>query len=270
MSHHPFTDSHCHLASYKFASTELQEIVDRASDHGIHRMITLATSLEDIPEHTAITERFSNVYSALGIHPCDVHQTPDDYLSTLKDLAKHPKCKAIGETGLDYFHPAPEGWTDADYHARQRSFLRQHFQLAAELGKNIVIHTRDKTGKQSLDDAVDIYREFANDVQAVFHCFLGPWENASAILELGGYLSYTGIATFKKATDTLDAAIKTPADRIMVETDSPYLAPVPHRGKRNEPAFTSHIANHIAEARGLSLETFSQITEENVNRFFKF
>ncbi len=265
-----FTDSHCHLASHKFPAEEIDALLLRAKENNIHRMVTLATSLEDIPHNIALTEQHDNVFSALGIHPCDVHQTPEDFLSQLRDYAQHPKCVAIGETGLDYFHPAPNGWTDEAYHLRQRDYLRQHFQLAAELGKNIVIHTRDKTGKQSLDDAVAIYSEFSDKVTAVFHCFLGPRENAKAILDLGGYLSYTGIATFKKATDTLDAAVHTPDDRIMVETDSPYLAPTPHRGKRNEPSFTIHIAEHLAQAKGLSLEEFSQITENNVNKFFKF
>lgn len=264
-----FTDSHCHLASHKFEAAEMDDIIQRAADNGIHRMITLATCLDDIPDHQQLTEQYPQVFCALGIHPCDVHQTPDDYITTLKEHAKHPKCVAIGETGLDYFHPAPDSWTETDYHARQRQFLREHFQLAAELGKNIVIHTRDKSGKQSLDDAVEIYREFADRVTAVFHCFLGPWENALPILELGGYLSYTGIATFKKATDTLHAATKTPSDRIMVETDSPYLAPTPHRGKRNEPSFTTHTAQHIATARDITIAEFSQITERNAERFYK-
>ncbi len=264
-----FTDSHCHLASHKFEASEMDEIIQRAEDNGIHRMVTLATCLEDIPDHIKLSEQYPQVFCALGIHPCDVHQTPDNYLSILREYAQHPRFVAIGETGLDYFHPAPEGWTDTDYHARQRKLLREHFQLAADLGKNIVIHTRDKSGKQSLDDAVEIYREFAAKVTAVFHCFLGPWENAQPILELGGYLSYTGIATFKKATDTLDAAINTPSNRIMVETDSPYLAPTPHRGKRNEPSFTLHTASHIAEARDLSLAEFSELTERNAEQFYK-
>lgn len=264
-----FTDSHCHLASHRFSAEEISELIQNAERSSIHRMITLATCLDDIPQNLKLAEQYSQVFAAVGIHPCDVHQTPDDYITKLTDYAKHPRCVAIGETGLDYFHPAPDGWTNEDYHQRQRHFLRDHFQLAADLGKNIVIHTRDKSGKQSLDDAIDIYTEFSDRVTAVFHCFLGPWDYAQPILDLGGYLSYTGIATFKKATETLDAAKQTPANRIMVETDAPYLAPVPHRGKRNEPAFTSHTAAHIAKERGESLAQFSEITEENVANFFK-
>lgn len=265
------TDSHCHLASHKFPAEEIPALIQRAADNGIHRMVTLATCLDDIQDNIDLTEKYPQIHTAIGIHPCDVHQTPDDYMESVRKFVTHPKCCAIGETGLDYFHPAPVGWTDSDYHARQREFLHHHFQLAAEHGKNIVIHTRDKTGHASLDDAVEIYRQYADKVSAVFHCFLGPWENPNVktILDLGAYLSYTGITTFKKAIATLDAAIQTPADRIMVETDSPYLAPTPHRGKRNEPAYTLHTATIIAAARGVTLEEFTATTEQNVSRFFK-
>jgi TatD DNase family protein len=266
----PITDSHCHLASHKFSHAELEQIILNAKAAGIHRMVTLATSLEDCPNNVAICETFPEVFCAIGIHPCDVHQTPDNYLAPLTEFASHPKCVAIGETGLDYFHPAPEGWTDDKYHQRQRDFLRQHFQLAKDLGKNIVIHTRDKSGYQSLHDSLDIYQEFSSDVHAVFHCFLGPWENAQRIIELGGYVSFTGIATFKSAKDCIAAAVQAPAGRMMVETDSPYLAPTPHRGKRNEPAFTQLVAQKIAEARGESIQAFSTHTEMSVNTFFNF
>jgi TatD DNase family protein len=266
----PLTDSHCHLASHKFSHSELEQIILNAKASGIHRMVTLATSLEDSPHNIAICETFPEVFCAIGIHPCDVHETPDNYLDPLREFALHPKCVAIGETGLDYFHPAPEGWTDESYHQRQRDFLRQHFQLAKELGKNIVIHTRDKSGYQSLHDSLDIYQEFSSDVIAVFHCFLGPWENAQRIIELGGYVSFTGIATFKSAKDCIAAAIQAPAGRMMVETDSPYLAPTPHRGKRNEPAFTQLVAQTIADARAESIQAFSKHTEMSVNTFFNF
>lgn len=264
------TDSHCHLASHKFSHSELEQIILNAKASGIHRMVTLATSLEDSPSNIAICETFPEVFCAIGIHPCDVHETPDNYLDRLREFALHPKCVAIGETGLDYFHPAPDGLTDESYHQRQRDFLRQHFQLAKELGKNIVIHTRDKSGYQSLHDSLDIYQEFSSDVIAVFHCFLGPWENAQRIIELGGYVSFTGIATFKSAKDCIAAAVQAPAGRMMVETDAPYLAPTPHRGKRNEPAFTQLVAQTIADARSESIQAFSKHTEMSVNTFFNF
>lgn len=266
-----FTDSHCHLASHQFPPEEIPALLDRAHANGIHRIITISTSLEDIPKNLHLAETYPQIHSTIGIHPCNVHYTPDNYLDTLITHINHPKFCAIGETGLDYFHPAPDGWTDNDYHTRQREFLHQHFQLAADHGKNIIIHTRDKTGHASLHDAVEIYRHYASKVAAVFHCFLGPWENPNVktILDLGGYFSYGGIATFKNATATLDAAKLTPSDRIMLETDSPYLAPTPHRGQRNEPSYTLHTATTIATAKDITLQQLATLTEQNVNRFFK-
>ncbi len=271
------TDSHCHLASHKFPAEEVPALIQRAKENGIHRLITLATSLKDLDENITLANTYPQIFAAIGIHPCDVHITPDRYLEELKqrltDASNKKNICAIGETGLDYFHPAPieGGLSTEEYHARQRALLHQHFQLAAEHGKNIVIHTRDKESQQSLDDAVEIYKKYADQVHAVFHCFLGPWTlpQVQTILDLGGYLSYTGITTFKKAANTLQAAALTPADRIMVETDSPYLAPTPHRGKRNEPAYTLHTAQVIAKARGISIEELAAITEQNVNTFFK-
>lgn len=263
------TDSHCHLASQKFTPEELENIVQRAKDQGVTRMITLATNLSDCPTNIEISENFPEVYCAIGIHPCDVHSAPDNYLETLERYARHPRCVAIGETGLDYFHPAPEGMTDLDYHQRQRDFLRQHFELAKKLNKNIVIHTRDRAGKKSLDDSLSIYAEFANEVQAVFHCFLGPWENATRIIELGGIVSFTGITTFKSAKDTLAAAVKAPLGSFMIETDSPYLAPNPHRGKRNEPAYIGNIAEFLATMRGITIAELAAHTETTVDYFFK-
>ena len=265
----PFTDSHCHLASHKFAPEELPGLLARAREAGIHRLVTLSTNLEDIPVNLALAERFPEVFACIGIHPCDVQDTPDDFLETLRGLAGHSKVAALGETGLDYYHPAPEGWSEEDYHQRQRDFLRAHFALAAEAGLNVVIHTRDRTGSASLEDALAIYRDFHTTVTAVFHCFPGPYALAEPILELGGMISFTGIATFKNAADCLDSAIRSPVDRFMLETDAPYLAPVPHRGQRNEPAFSIHTARAIAAAREVPLDQLARETEANVERFFR-
>lgn len=263
-----FTDSHCHLASHKFSPGELNDIIARAREHGIHRIITLATNLDDCPANLLIAEQHPEVYACTGIHPCDVHETPDNFLATLETHARHPRCVAIGETGLDYYHPAPDGWTDHHYHQRQRDFLEQHFQLAAKLGKNIVIHTRDRKGDTSLQDAISIYRRHSDQVRAVFHCFPFPIDAAEPILELGGLISFTGIATFKNAATVLDTATRCPAGSFMLETDSPYLAPAPHRGKRNEPAFTRHTAEAIAKARNESLDELSAHTEATVESFY--
>ena len=264
------TDSHCHLASHKFPKDEIGEIITRAKEHGVTRMVTLATNLEDCPDNLHIAENHPGVFSCIGIHPCDVHETPDNYLPQLESFARHPRCVAIGETGLDYYHPAPDGWTDEQYHARQREFLNQHFELAARLEKNIVIHTRDRSGDASLQDAIAIYRKHAEHVHAVFHCFPFSFEQAEPILELGGLISFTGIATFKNAATVLNTATRCPSGSFMVETDSPYLAPVPHRGKRNEPAFTRFTAECIAQARGESLDELADHTEATVTTFYKF
>ena len=263
-------DSHCHLASHKFPADELSEIILRANELGVTRMVTLATSLADASVNLKIAAQYPEVFAAVGIHPCDVQETPDDYISEMEKLAIHPRCVAIGETGLDYYHPAPDGWTEENYHSRQRDFLEQHFQLAAKFEKNIVTHTRDLTGDASLQDALTIYRKYAKQVRAVFHCFPFSYDAAEPILELGGLISFTGIVTFKNAASVLDTATRCPAGSFMVETDSPYLAPVPHRGKRNEPGFTRFTAETIAEARNETLSQLSEHTSQTAREFYKF
>ncbi|MGJ8723102.1 MAG: TatD family hydrolase [Roseibacillus sp.] len=264
------TDTHCHLASHKFAESELPELVARAKEGGVNRMVTLATEEEDIPRNVAIAESFSEVYACVGIHPCDVHETRDDFEEMVRPHLSNKRVAGIGETGLDYYHPAPEGWSEEDYHARQRDFLRRHFELAKESGLNVVIHTRDKSGTASFDDALAIYGDFHEEVQAVFHCFPGPYELAERILEAGGLVSFTGVATFKNAALCLDSARRVPLDRMMVETDSPYLAPVPHRGKRCEPSYVAQTAQRIAEARAITLDELVVGTEAVCERFFRF
>lgn len=264
----PLTDSHCHLASHKFSPDELDELISRARDHDVKRIVTLATCLDDCIENLAIAEQYPEVYACVGIHPCDVHQTSDHYMEQLQTHATHPRCVAIGETGLDYYHPAPDDWSGEDYHARQREFLCQHFELARQLGKNIVIHTRDRSGEASLRDAIEIYRRYADHTRAVFHCFPFSMEAAQPILDLGGLISFTGIATFKNAAAVLQTARQCPAGSFMLETDAPYLAPVPHRGKRCEPAFTSFTAQVIADARGETLAELAAHTEATANQFY--
>lgn len=263
-------DSHCHLGSHKFSHEEMGDIITRACDHGVTRMVTLATNLEDASSNLSIANQYPEVFAAIGIHPCDVHQTPDNYLTELERLAKNPRCVAIGETGLDYYHPAPDGWTDDSYHARQREFLDQHFHLAAKLGKNIVIHTRDRSGDTSLQDALTIYRKHAQNVRAVFHCFPFDYHSAEPLIQLGGLVSFTGIATFKNAAIVLDTATRCPVGSFMLETDAPYLSPVPHRGQRNEPAFTRYTAEAVALSRGETLEQLAQHTSETAQLFYQF
>jgi TatD DNase family protein len=264
------TDSHCHLASRAFAGEDPAAILQRAAQQGVTRALTLATSLDDFDANLDLATTFPSVHACLGIHPCDVHQAPDDFANVLSPLLCRPEVAAVGETGLDYYHPAPAGWTEESLRERQRSFLRQHFRLAAAAGLNLVIHTRDRSGDASLLDALAIYGDFATDVRAVFHCFPGPIESAAAIFELGGMISIGGVATFKKADACLAAARLCPAGSLMLESDSPYLAPVPHRGERNEPAFVRHTAEFIATTRGESLDQLAAHTSAAADAFFRF
>lgn len=264
------TDSHCHLASGKFPASEIPDLLTRAQEAGVYRLVTLATDEEDIPKNVALAEEFEEVFACVGIHPCDVHEARDDFESALQPHLANPRVVAIGETGLDYFHPAPDGFSEEQYHERQRDFLRRHFDLAKQSKLGVVIHTRDRAGTVSLDDALAIYQDYSSDVQAVFHCFPGPYELAQRVLAAGALVSFTGVATFKNAAACLDTARQVPIDKMMVETDSPYLAPVPHRGQRCEPAFVADTARRIAEAKAMTLHELAEATDQVCNQFFRF
>ena len=262
------TDSHCHLASSRFSDEERAEIVSRAVEAGVHRMVTLSTCLEDVGKNLELAND-PRVMATIGIHPCDVHNAPDDAVERLAAHAADPRVCAIGETGLDYFHPAPDGWDDETYRSRQRDFLERHFELAACSGLNVVIHTRDKEGRGSFEDALAIYKRYSDRVRAVFHCFISEWELAEKVIAAGGLVSFGGVATFRNAALVKEAVKAAPAGTFMLETDSPYLAPEPMRGKRNEPAFAMHVAEAIAVLRGESLEELAAHTEAAAERFFR-
>jgi TatD DNase family protein len=262
------TDSHCHLASHRFSPTEIPDLLARARSAGVTRMISLATSLEDVAANLSIAEDPA-VHTCIGIHPCDVHHAPDDATARLAGFINDPRVCGIGETGLDYYHPAPDGWEVENFRERQRRFLHQHFELAAASGLNIVIHTRDQEGNASFEDALAIYGGYHTSMRAVFHCFIGPWENAKRVLDLGGLVSFGGVATFRTASQVRDTASKCPAGTFMIETDSPYLAPEPHRGKRNEPSFSKNTAERLAELRGESVEQLALHTSAAASRFFR-
>ncbi len=262
-------DSHCHLGSHKFSRDEIPELIARAHKNGVTRLITLATGEDDISTNLQIAHDHPEVSACIGIHPCDVHETRDDFEALLSPHLSDPKVAAMGETGLDYFHPAPEGWTEESYHARQRDFLRRHFDLAQSAGLNLVIHTRDRSGSASFEDALAIYSEYAEQVRAVFHCFPGPPQLAARVIAAGGLISFTGIATFKNAQDVVDTVKSTPPGSFMLETDAPYLAPEPQRGKRCEPSFTRHTAEAIAQLRGLEVSELARETSEVAQQFFR-
>jgi len=263
------TDTHCHLASTRFAQEEHAEIIRRALEAGVSRMVTLATCMDDIAPNLKLAEH-PCVMAAIGIHPCAVHHAPDDAVELLAALAGDPRVCAIGETGLDYFHPAPVGWSESDYRKRQSDFLVRHFELAASSDLNIVIHTRDREGRESFEDALAIYTRFADRVCAVFHCFVSEWDLAEKVITLGGLVSFGGVATFRNAELVKEAVKRCPPRSFMLETDAPYLAPEPLRGKRNEPSFAMHVAEAVAALRGEALEQLATHTEAAASKFFRW
>jgi TatD DNase family protein len=264
------TDSHCHLASHRFDPAEVPALIDRAKHAGVSRMVSLVTGLDDLQANLSIAAAHPEVAICIGIHPCHVHEAPDDVMDHLRPLIADPRVCGIGETGLDYYHPAPDGWDEESFRKRQRDLLEQHFQLAAEAGLNVVIHTRDTAGDASFQDALAIYRRHAGRVRAVFHCFIGPEANAREVIALGGLVSFGGVATFKNASDVLATAVSLPSGSFMLETDSPYLAPMPHRGKRNEPSYVRHVVEHLAAARNERLEDLAATTSAAAGEFFRF
>jgi TatD DNase family protein len=263
------TDSHCHLASHRFAPEEIPALLERARAAGVTRLVTLATSLQDLHTNLAIADHPA-VHACIGIHPCDVHHAPDDATTQLAAFTSDLRVCAIGETGLDYYHPAPDGWSEETFQQRQRLFLHRHFQLAAAAGLNLVIHTRDREGCASFEDALAIYGDYHSSVRSVFHCFTGTWENARRVLDLGGLVSFGGVATFKTAHLVRDTALHCPPGTFMLETDAPYLAPEPHRGQRNEPSYTQLTAARLAALRGETLENLALHTHRAASAFFRF
>jgi len=263
------TDSHCHLASHRFPATETAGLIERARAAGVSRLVTLATCLDDLHANLTIADD-PMVHTCIGIHPCAVHEAPPDGVTQLAAFTADPRVCAIGETGLDFYHPAPEGWDEASFRDCQRESLRRHFELAAAARLNLVIHTRDQAGHASFDEALEIYRDYHATVRAVFHCFIGPWENARRVLDLGGVLGFGGVTTFKNARDVRTTVSQCPAGSFMVETDAPYLAPEPHRGQRNEPSYVRHTAEFIAALRGETLQDLAHHTGATAAAFFRF
>lgn len=262
------TDCHCHLASHRFSTEEVPDLIARAKAAGVTRLITLATSLEDVPANLEIA-RHPAVHACIGIHPCDVHHAPCNAVEQLAAHVADARICAIGETGLDYYHPAPEGWEESAFRERQQYFLREHFELAKKAGLNIVIHTRDQSGYASFENALSIYTEYSDSVRALFHCFIGPWENAKRVIDLGGILSFGGVTTFKNAQDVRDTVMQCPPETFLIETDSPYLAPEPYRGKRNEPAYAIKTAERVASIRNESIASLAEYTEKTLAAFFR-
>jgi TatD DNase family protein len=251
-------DSHCHLDRIDLTpyDGDLEKAVQAAVDRGIDRMLCIGIDLNNAPTVVAIAEKFANIYASVGIHPLDI----SDHICSqqaLIELADHPKVVAIGETGLDYYYSA-ERKDD-----QQRSFV-QHLKASASTGKPTIVHTRD-----AREDTIKLIAEHGSvQVGGVLHCFTESWAMAEAALDMGYYISFSGIITFKNAAELREVVSRVPIERLLVETDSPYLAPVPYRGKKNEPKYVLEVAECVAEIKGLSLQEVARQTTANFERLF--
>ncbi|MFN0128885.1 MAG: TatD family hydrolase [Verrucomicrobiales bacterium] len=258
-------DSHCHLVSRRFASEE-DAVIARAEAAGVGRMIVPATDLEDGPRALDLAERNAGVFVAVGIHPCEVMALPAaGWLEAVERWSHHEKVVAIGECGLDYFHPPAEGVSWPDYKARQADVFRAQLALAEARGLPVVVHHR---GPDCWNDVVAMVRECGGRVKAQFHCYLDGWPEAEPLVAEGHRISFTGVVTYKNAGVVSECVRKAVAGSFFLETDAPYLAPVPHRGQRCEPAFVPDTAAFVAQARGQALEELESMTEAAVRSFF--
>ena len=250
-------DSHCHLDFPDFAA-ELDAVVGRARAAGIARMVTISTRVRRHAQVLAIAEKFPDVFCSVGTHPHYAHEELDIGAAELIAIAQHPKVVAIGEAGLDYHY-------DNSPRAAQEQGLRQHIAAARETGLPLVIHAREADA-----DMARILKEESGKggFPAVLHCFTGGRDLAFAAIDLGHYVSFTGILSFKNSSVLRDIAAELPAERVLIETDAPYLAPLPYRGKRNEPAYVVETAKILAQTRGVSLEEIARQTTENFFRLF--
>lgn len=251
-----YIDSHCHLNMLADEPGGIDAMVAEATDNGIQHILCIAIDKKSCAEVKAIADTFPQVTASVGIHP-NVEQEEQFTVEQLIAEASHPKVIAIGETGLDYFRS--EG--DLEW---QRERFRVHIEAAKQTQKPLIIHTRE--ARQ--DTMAILEKENAEKAGGIIHCFTENWETAQRALDIGFYISLSGIVTFKSAKELQDVAKKLPLDRILIETDSPYLAPVPHRGKTNKPVFVKHVAEFLAELRGDTVENIAATTTANFQRLF--
>ncbi len=281
-------DTHAHL-DYPDFQADFAEVLRRATDAGVDRILTIGTSLASSRQAVELAEAHPNIYAVIGVHPTSEDDGIEDVMTPLRELAQSKKVAAIGETGLDY-HRLPSkavakekqvqilsralqssteeeveaGIRDGAYKARQASLFEQQLDLALELGLNVVIHQRD-----AWEDTLAMMAPYTGKLRGVFHCFGGALEQAEDVLAMNHLVSFTGIVTFKNGAEVRAVAAQLPIGKFMVETDCPYLAPVPHRGKRCEPAHTRLVAESIAEARGVEVEQLAKWTTATAEDFFR-
>ena len=251
-----FIDSHCHL-DFPDLSSKLDEVLETMRENQVSHALCVSVNLDDFPRVRALAETHPNLYASVGVHP-DYENLAEPQAAQLVSLADHPKVIAIGETGLDYFRLKG----DLEW---QRDRFRQHIRAARQCGKPLIVHTR-----AAADDTLRIMaEEGAENAGGVMHCFTESWEVAEQAMEMNFYISFSGIVTFKNAVALKDVAKRIKLEKMLIETDSPYLAPVPHRGKINQPAFVRHVAEEIAALRGISLDEIAAATSDNFFKLFK-
>ena len=255
-----YIDSHCHI-NFPELATRMPEVLANMAANQVTHALCVSVDLPDFPQVLALAEQYPHIYASVGVHP-DYEDTPEPSVEQLVALSDHPKIVAIGETGLDYFRL--EG--DLEW---QRERFRVHIRTSRITRKPLIIHTRSAS-----EDTIRIMREEGagteqGGVAGVMHCFTESLEVAEAALAMGFYISFSGIVTFKSARDLQAVARAVPLERILIETDSPYLAPVPHRGKMNEPGFVCHVAEYLATLKGVSVEQVAQQTTANFRNLFK-
>jgi TatD DNase family protein len=281
-------ETHAHLDYPDFAN-DLEDVLSRATEAGVTRIITIGTSIESTRRAIALAEKYPAIFAVIGVHPTCVEESEEDVITPLRELARNPRVVAIGETGLDYHRLPSEEVAkekqvqvmsalrtetdeeieaqirDGAYKSKQASLFQQQLDLAVELGLNAVIHQRD-----AWEDTLKIMRSYTGKLRGVFHCFGGSLDQANEVFDLDHLVSFTGIVTFKNGAAVREVAAQIALWKFMVETDCPYLAPVPFRGKRCEPAYTRIVADAIAVAREISLEEIAEATTETAEKFFKF
>ena len=252
-------DSHCHLDRLDLSDRDagLDGILADARARGITQFLSVAVDLATSASLVELTERYDHVYSSVGVHPLQKIDQPVPEVEQLVALARAPKVVAIGETGLDNFY-------SAESHQWQRDSFIRHLQASQQTGLPIIIHTRD-----AREETLELLRQYPLQAAGVMHCFTETWEMAEAAIELGFYISFSGIVTFKSADELREVVRRVPLDRILVETDSPWLAPVPHRGKQNEPQYVREVAETVADLKEVSLEQLAEITTQNFHRLFR-
>lgn len=251
-----FIDSHCHL-DFPDLAANLPELLDNMVQNQVSHALCVSVNMEDFPRVRALAESYDHLYASVGVHP-DYENITEPTVAQLVELAQHPKVIAIGETGLDYFRLKG----DLEW---QRDRFRRHIRAAKATQKPLIIHTRE-----AAEDTLRIMQEEdAATIGGVMHCFTENWDVAQRAIEMNFYISFSGIVTFKNALMLKEVARKVPLNRMLIETDSPYLAPVPHRGKTNQPAFVKHVAEEIAKLRETSLDEIATATTDNFNTLFR-